>query len=66
MYWMLEKMLREAPMSLSNKMEELKEIKSLVDSGQVRIAGFNNNTYQMLYTNLVKELEQENKERSTI
>lgn len=60
-FWRFESMMREAPMSLADQLEELEEIKKLVGEGKIAITNWNEDRVQGLYTDLVKQLQQETK-----
>ena len=60
-FWKFESMMREAPMSLADQLEELEEIKKLVGEGKIAITNWNEDRVQGLYTDLVKQLQQETK-----
>lgn len=60
-YWRFENMISEAPMSVADQVEELEEIKKLVGEGKITITNWNEVRVQQLYTNLVKQLQQEAK-----
>ena len=54
-------MMREAPMSVADQVEELEEVKKLVGEGKITITNWNEARVQQLYTDLIKELQQETK-----
>lgn len=60
-YWRFESMMREAPMSVADQVEELEEVKKLVGEGKITITNWNEARVQQLYTDLIKELQQETK-----
>ncbi|MCI8669027.1 MAG: hypothetical protein HFI34_05845 [Lachnospiraceae bacterium] len=60
-YWVMEDMIKEAPMPLADKLKELEEIKSLVAGGKINITGWSDERYQDLYDSLSVKLENEQK-----
>ena len=50
----LEYMMKEIPLSTEDKLEELEEVKKMVEGNSVRVTGWSEEKYQELYTRVAK------------
>ena len=53
-FWNLEYMMKEIPLSTEDKLEELEEVKKMVEGNSVRVTGWSEEKYQELYTRVAK------------
>ncbi len=63
-YWEVQDLIRTIPLSVSEKIKEWEEVKNLVEQGKASISGWSAQRYQVLYTSMLKELEEEKKRES--
>ena len=57
-YWVMEDMIKEAPMPPKDKLLELKEIKELVEAKKISVTGWNEERYQELYGKIAIEAQE--------